>query len=406
VDFTFSEAQEQFRAEVRAFCATATPRLDDPTRSRGLKGGYSSTFYRELARRGWLGLQIPVEYGGAGLGPIEELILGEELGRSGAPSGNYAGTVLEFGNLILRHGSARQRRTYLPRVADGSIRAGHLYTEPEAGSDLAAIRTTAVRVGDAYLVNGLKTFASEIDRTDYSVLMARTRPDAEGERSISLFILDNRAQGVSYTLLGTTGGKGTKQAYLDRVRIPIRDRIGRENEGWPAFLDIRLEYWTKNQGYYCGTLQRLLDGLVAFMATDRQAPSDSVAIARQRLARLAIDIESLRLLSYRLASSPRPHRETRQIAVLKVFTDELLLRFTDEAMRIVGRDSLRAGEDPAGWSGGSLENRYREDILKHFSSLGHSFARSVLAIEGLGLPGDPSPGSTVAARPPAMTAET
>jgi len=387
VDVAFSDSQEQFRAAVRAFCAATEARLDDPSKSRGLKGGYSAAFYKELGRRGWLGLQIPVEYGGAGRGPVEELILGEELGRSGSPSGNYAGTVLEFGQLILRHGSDWQRRTYLPRIVDGSIRAGHLYTEPEAGSDLAAIRTTAVRDGDGYVVNGLKTFASEVGRTDYSVLSARTRPDVEGERAISLFVLDNRAPGVTFTRLDTTGGKGTNQAYLDGVRIPARDRIGAEHGGWPVFLDIRLEYWTKNQGYYCGTLQRLLAALVAFLVTPRDTDTSAAAAgARQRLGRLAIDVEALRLLSYRLASNPRRHADIRQIATLKIYTDELLLRFTDAAMKIVGRDSLRSGGPVLGWPDGSLENRYREDILKHFSSLGHAFARSVLAADGLGLP--------------------
>jgi alkylation response protein AidB-like acyl-CoA dehydrogenase len=386
VDFAFTEDQERFRAEVRAFCEQTDPQFDDPAKSHGLKGGYSSAFYRELGRRGWLGLQIPTAYGGAGRPPIYEAIFAEELGRSAAPAGNYAGTVLEFGHLILRHGSERQRQTYLPRVASGEIRAGHAYTEPDAGSDLAAVRTTAVRDGDDYVVTGTKLYASEVNRTDYSVLMARTTRSGVAEAGISLFILDNRAAGVSHTRLATLGGKGTNVAYLDGVRIPASDLIGEENRGWAYFLDIRAEYWTKNQGYFCGTLARLLDQLLRFVREDAGGARADDPLVRQRLARLAIDLEGMRWLTYRLATAARPHEETALIATLKVLTDTLILRFGDEAMSIVGRDSLLAGPDALAGFGTALENRYRENVLKHFSSLGHAFARSALAADGLGLP--------------------
>ena len=386
MDFTFTEEQDRFRADVRAFCGEADPVFDDPSKSRGLKGGYSSALYRELGRRGWLGLQIPARYGGAGRPPIYEAIFAEELGRSAAPAGNYAGTVLEFGHLILRHGSEWQRETYLPRVASGEIRAGHMYTEPEAGADLAAVRTTAVRDGDAYVVNGTKMFASEVNRTDYSVLMARTTRGGAAEDGLSLFILDNRAPGVSHTRLATLGGKGTNQAYLDGVRIQARDLIGEESRGWQYFLDIRAEYWTKNQGYFCGTMARLIEQLVRFVREDADGWRAKDALIRQRLAKLAIDVQALRWLTYRLASADRPHEELAQIATLKVLTDELILRFGDEAMAIVGPDSLFSIGQGSAASGLSLENRYRENALKHFSSLGHAFARSVLAADGLGLP--------------------
>lgn len=386
MDFAFTDEQERFRAEVRAFCEGHDPPFDDPTKSMGLKGGYSSTFYRQLGERGWLGLQIPSTYGGAGRPPIYETIFAEELGRCAAPAGNYAGTVLEFGNLILRHGTEWQRQTYLPRIVSGEIRAGHAYTEPEAGSDLAGVRTTAVRRGDEYVVNGLKTFASEVDRTDYSVLMARTDRDESAERGISLFVLDNRAKGISHTRLRTLGGKGTYQAYLEDVRIPVRDRIGEENEGWRYFLDIRAEYWTKNQGYFCGALQRFLDQLVRFVRDDESGWRRSDPLVRQVLAQMAIDLRALRWLSYRLASADRPHEERALIATLKVLTDGAILRFGDEAMRIVGPQSLLASAVGSTDFGVTLENRYRENALKHFSSLGHSFARSALAVEGLGMP--------------------
>ncbi len=386
MDFAFTEEQDRFRAEVRAFCEQADPQFDDPQKSKGLKGGYSAALYRELGRRGWLGLQIPTRYGGAGRPPIFEAILAEELGRSAAPAGNYAGTVLEFGHLILRHGSEWQRETYLPRIASGEIRAGHMYTEPEAGSDLAAVRTTAVRDGDVYVVDGTKMFASEVSRTDYSVLMARTWRDVPAEDGLSLFILDNRAPGVTHTRLATLGGKGTHQAYLDSVRIPARDLIGEENCGWEYFLDIRAEYWTKNQGYFCGTMARLLEQLVGFTRSDDGGWRAADPLIRQRIARLAMDVAALRLLTYRLASAERPHEELAQIATLKVLTDELILRFGNEAMAIGGPESLFAAQPGANAAGLSLENRYRENALKHFSSLGHALARSVLATDGLGLP--------------------
>lgn len=386
MDFQLTDEQERFRAEVCSFCAHADLDFDDPSRSKGLKGGYSREFYRELGRRGWLGLQLPLEYGGAGRAPIYETLFAEELGQHELPAGNYAGSVLEFGNLVLRHGSEWQRRTYLPRITSGEIRAGHAYTEPEAGSDLSAVRTRAVRHGGEYVVNGLKMFASEIERADYTVLMARTDPDAPPERGISLFILDNRSEGVSDTRLETMGGKGTYLAYLDNVRIPERDRIGEENAGWEAFLDIRAEYWTKNQGYFLGTLQRLLTRLVDHVRTADGGRLQAEPLVRDRLARLAIRVRGLRWLSYRLATAARPHEEGRLIAALKVYTDTLILDFADEAMRIIGQDSLLERDGESGPFGLVFENRYRENALKHFSSLGHSFARTVLAVDVLGLP--------------------
>jgi alkylation response protein AidB-like acyl-CoA dehydrogenase len=261
-----------------------------------------------------------------------------------------------------------------------------MYTEPDAGSDLAAVRTTAVRDGDVYIINGTKMFASEVNRTDYSVLMARTSRDVPPEDGLSMFILDNRAQGVTHTRLATLGGKGTNQAYLDSVRIPARDLIGEENRGWQYFLDIRAEYWTKNQGYFCGTMARLVEQLVEFVREDAGGWRAADPLTRQRIARLAIDLAALRWLTYRLASAGRPHVELAQIATLKVLTDELILRFGNEAMAIAGPDSLFSAGHGAAASGLSLENRYRENALKHFSSLGHAFARSVLATDGLGLP--------------------
>jgi alkylation response protein AidB-like acyl-CoA dehydrogenase len=385
----FTVEEDAFRSAVRELCASEAIELDYPGQSRGLKGGYSSKFYRTLGERGLLGLQFPERYGGRGWSPVFETILAEELGYAAAPSGNYAGTVLEFGMLILRHGSEEQRQAYLPRIARGEIRAGHAYTEPDAGSDLAAVRTTAVRDGDSYVVNGHKLFASEVHRTDYSLLLARTAASGPPEVRLSLFVLDNAAPGLTVRKMATMGGKGTNDLFLDDVRVPAANLIGEENRGWEYFREIEVEYWAKNQGYYCGKLRRLVEMLVEHARTTAGGGRQLADIpsVRVRLARMATDVHALRLLSYRLARLLAAGAEVRGLtAVLKVYTDETILRLGDEALAIAGPQGIVAAGDTHAPLGGLLENTYRENALKHFSSLGHNYARNAVAAHRLGLP--------------------
>ncbi len=166
MDFGFIEEHEKLRQEVSNFCKT--------------ERGDLTSFSRKMAEKGWTGLSIPKEYGGQGQDAIYRVIFMEEIAYNRAPivPYDYGVTISLLGNICLRHGSEEQKKEYLPRIARGEIFCGQGYTEPQAGNDLASIQTRAVRQGDHYIINGQKMWVHDARVYKYTLLMARTDPDA------------------------------------------------------------------------------------------------------------------------------------------------------------------------------------------------------------------------------------
>ena len=232
---SYSPEQEQLRTRA----ARLLRRADDPAscarRSIPSTGEYGDgTAYRDVVRRlgrdGWLTLSWPTEYGGGGGSMLDQLIFTDEAAVAGVPVPFL--TINTVGPTIMRFGTAEQRAYYLPRIAAGEIHFSIGYSEPEAGTDLAALRTRAVRDGDGYLINGQKMWTSLIQHADYVWLACRTDPDAPRHKGLSILIVPTDAPGFSWTPVRTVAGPSTSATYYTDVRVPDSALIGEENEGW------------------------------------------------------------------------------------------------------------------------------------------------------------------------------
>ncbi len=243
MDLTYTPEQERLREELRGYFA----RLMTPERRAALttaEGEYGNgeayrEVVRELGRDGWLVLSWPEEYGGRGAAPIEQLIFTDEAAAAGVPVPFL--TLHTVGPTIMRFGTAEQKAHYLPRIAAGEIHFSIGYSEPEAGTDLASLRTRAVRVkgdgeagGDTYVINGQKMWTSLIQYADYVWLACRTDPGAPRHKGLSILIVPTDAAGFSWTPVRTVAGTTTSATYYSDVRVPVTALVGEENQGWSA----------------------------------------------------------------------------------------------------------------------------------------------------------------------------
>ncbi|RFB73376.1 MULTISPECIES: acyl-CoA dehydrogenase family protein [unclassified Herbaspirillum] len=235
-----SDAYQDLRDAVRDLCSTFPPeywRKVDEAR------GYPEEFVDALTKAGWLAALIPAEYGGSGLGLTEASVIMEEINRTGGNSGACHGQMYNMGTL-LRHGSAEQKQLYLPKIASGELRLQSMgVTEPTTGTDTTKIKTTAVRKGDKYVVNGQKVWISRIQHSDLMILLARTTPlDQVKKKSegMSIFLVDLKhaiANGMSVRPILNMVNHETNELFFDNLEIPVENLIGEEGKGFKYILD-------------------------------------------------------------------------------------------------------------------------------------------------------------------------
>ena len=235
-----SETHPEIRDAIRALCAEFPAeyfrRIDEAR-------GYPEEFVTALTKAGWLAALIPQEYGGSGLGLTEASIIMEEINRCGGNSGACHGQMYNMGTL-LRHGSAEQKQAYLPRIASGELRLQSMgVTEPTTGTDTTKIRTTAIRKGDRYVVNGQKVWISRVQHSDLMILLARTTPlDQVKKRSegMSIFVVDLRdaiGHGMTVKPIANMVNHETNELFFDDLEIPAENLIGAEGRGFKYILD-------------------------------------------------------------------------------------------------------------------------------------------------------------------------
>jgi acyl-CoA dehydrogenase len=234
------ERHPEIRSAIRALCAEYP---DEYFRRADAERGYPEAFVDALIRAGWLAALIPEEYGGAGLGLSEASVILEEVNHCGGNAGAVHGQMYNMGTL-LRHGSVEQKRAYLPPIAEGRLRIQSMaVTEPAAGTDTTKIRTTAVRRGDRYVVNGQKVFISRVLHSDLMILLARTTPVEQAERrsaGLSIFIVDLReaiGRGLTVRPIANLVNHETNELFFDDLEVPAANLIGEEGKGFRYILD-------------------------------------------------------------------------------------------------------------------------------------------------------------------------
>ena len=235
-----SDNYEEVRSGVRALCAQFP---DEYFRKVDLARGYPTEFVDALTKAGWLAALIPHEYGGSGLSLAEASVIMEEINRSGGNSGACHGQMYVM-NVLVRHGNERQKQEYLPKIASGDLRLQSMaVTEPTTGTDTTKLKTTAVRKGDRYVVNGQKVWISRVQHSDLMLLLARTTPLAEVKKKsegLSVFLVDLReaiGKGLTLRPIDNMVNHETNELFFDDLEIPAENLIGEEGQGFKYILD-------------------------------------------------------------------------------------------------------------------------------------------------------------------------
>src|SRR5262245_22172388 len=237
VDFAWTPEDDAFRAELRAFLAESLPENWEEIAKDGPGSDAQAAFAREfcprLAERGWLTQSWPREYGGRDASPWRHAILGEEMWRCGEPRSSQYMNVNWVGPTIMRYGSEEQKALHLPRISAGRVFWCQGFSEPEAGSDLAALRTLAIRDGDVYVVNGTKIWTSYVNHADYCFLVARSDPDSKRHHGISVLLVPMDLPGISVREIpSVVGERYFFEVFFTDARVPVACRLGPEHAGW------------------------------------------------------------------------------------------------------------------------------------------------------------------------------
>ncbi|GAA4953035.1 acyl-CoA dehydrogenase family protein [Actinoplanes utahensis] len=371
-----SEDQRRLRDELRAYLGTVV----SPAQRRVLLRERHGTAFRDLVatlgRDGWLGLGFPAEYGGRGLGAAEQQIFVDEAARADVPL--PAVTLQTVAPTLLGHGTAEQRRYFLPRILAGELHFAIGYTEPEAGTDLAALRTRAVRDGDGYVVDGQKTFTTGAHDADFLWLACRTDPAAARHRGLSILIVDTSDPGYSWTPIITCDGTHhVNSVYLSGVRVPENRRVGGEGDGW-RLITTQLNHERVMLGP-AGRIGALYDRVRAW-AYRRGALEDPDV--RRALARAHAAHRVNELLNWQIAGGePGP----ADASATKVFASERLLSLGQELAELVARHGDPGDPETAGlleW----LDVHARRDLVLTFGGGVNEIQREIIASAGLGLP--------------------
>ncbi|MFD8382958.1 acyl-CoA dehydrogenase family protein [Streptomyces sp. NPDC059679] len=310
MDLDYTEAEEDFRRRLRTWLADVLPKLPDPPDPADWPGrrAYDCGWQRALYDAGYAGLHWPKDAGGQGATPTQHLIFLEETERAGAPyvGANFVG-LLHAGPTIAAEGDAAQRARWLPPILRGDEVWCQGFSEPEAGSDLASLRTRAVRDGDSYVVTGSKIWTSHAEVADWCELLVRTAPvsdEAPKHRGISWLAMPMDAPGVTVRPLRTLAGTAEfAEVFLDEVRVPVAHRIGAENDGWRVtMVTLSFERGTAFVGEVVAC-RRVLEALA------REAKANGRwddPVLRRRLGRLAAEFAALwRLTQWNVSEAQR-----------------------------------------------------------------------------------------------------
>ncbi len=338
MDFKFTEEQIKFRQEVRDFLEEEIRQgLWQPSCDAWIMA-FDPEFTKRVVQKGWIGLTWPKEYGGKGRSYIDKLILTGEMLRYGAPAACHWYIDRQVGGAILLYGTEEQKKELLPMLLRGETYTGLGMSEPEAGSDLASLKTRAVEDGDDYVIDGQKVWTSGGDQMNWIYLVARTDPDAPKHKGISEFFFESSLPGITVRpLVDMTGGVHFTEVFFDGVRIPKKRLIGEKNRGFYQILH-QLDYERSGMERLMGNYP-LFEALIRYVKeTSRNGKLLSKdPVIRSRLAQLKIEFEVGRLHMYRVALAMDEGRAPNwESAMSKVYSTAFEQRLAGTAMEIAG----------------------------------------------------------------------
>ena len=369
--------QLQLQAELRQYFSN----LVGPDEAKEMQADRHGAAYQAVIRRmgsdGKLGVGWPKEYGGLGFGPIEQQIFVNEAARADVPL--PAVTLQTVGPTLQVYGTEAQKKRFLPAILAGEVHFAIGYSEPEAGTDLASLRTTAVRQGDEYIVNGQKIFTTGAHDADYIWLACRTDPAAAKHRGISILIVDTRDPGYSWTpIITNDGAHHTNATYYNDVRVPASMLVGEENKGW-QLITTQLNHERVMLGP-SGRIEGLRDMVAQWLG--EELPSD----ARDTLAKATAAMRVNELLNWEVASGTQTGKAAvADASASKVFSSEVIQRLGLALEEVVTRHGDLSEPETATLAE-YLDKTSKRNLVLTFGGGVNEVQRELICMFGLGLP--------------------
>ena len=386
-----SKEQEALRDELRAYYdELLTPDVvADIQKGEGV-GQKSKDVWKKMAADGYAGVGWPKEWGGRGLTPIEQFVFFDESMRSGAPVPML--TINSVAPTIMRYGSEEQKQFYVPKILKGEIHFAIGYTEPEAGTDLAALQTRAVRDGDEYVINGQKVFTSLASGADYIWLAVRTNPEVKKHKGISIIIVPTDTPGFRYVPIDNFGATNTNITYYEDVRVPVGNLVGEENGGWGLITNqLNHERVTLCSS---GVVERMLDDTRAWAQETKLADGRRVIDqewVQINLARVHAKLEFLRLANWRVAwlAQSGAALNPADASTIKVYGTEFYMEAARLLMEVMRDQATLQGDSPGAVNAGRVERMLRSMHILTFGGGTNEMQRDLISIFGLNMPGSP-----------------
>ena len=386
---SYTPEQQRLSQELRAYFAglmTADVRaaLASADGEYGTGDAYRQVV-RQLGRDGWLALSWPTEYGGRGGTMLDQLIFTDEAAIAGVPVPFL--TINTVGPTIMRFGTAEQKAHYLPRIAGGEAHFSIGYSEPEAGTDLASLRTRAVRDGDSYVINGQKMWTSLIQYADYVWLACRTDPEAPRHKGLSILIVPTDAAGFSWTPVRTIAGTTTSATYYSDVRVPAAALVGEQNQGWPLITNqLNHERVALTSS---APVRNALREVTEWARATKLASGGWVIDAewvQLNLAGVHAKADFLKLMNWRIAAQAGDGPGMAGASATKVFGTEFATEAYRLLMEVLGANALVKDGSAGAILAGRVERMHRSSLILTFGGGTNEVQRDLIAAAALALP--------------------
>ena len=396
MDFQLNETEKAFQKKAEQFVQSAMP-PGYTDRCLYWPGAYGAIlefeerdpaidrFRERMGEEGWLTMAWPKELGGGGHSFIEQAIFAERLSYHRAPGTDIS--TLIAAPTIMRFGSEEQKKEWIPRIIKGNLRFWLAYSEPNAGSDLAAIQTRAVEDGDDLIVNGQKIWSSGAHIADYAWMVARTDMNVPSHKGTTLFIVDNKTPGITIRpLINIVGFHSFNEVFFDNVRVPKKNIVGEKNLGF-LYLMVALDY--ERLAIAIGGFRRQFDELVKYVkgATRNGKPLSANPSVRRKLADLAIDIEIAYNFFFKTAWMMDAHQMPNiEASVLKLCATQLSRKLASVGTEILGTYGQLEHDSKYAPMRGQFCIGYLDSISAVIGAGTSEIQRNIIAQRGLGLP--------------------
>src|SRR3954464_4237598 len=365
--------------EVRAGLASATGEF-------GEAGVYKAVI-KQLGTDGWLGIGWPEEWGGQNRSMIDQLLFPDVAADFGVPIPYL--TLNTVGPTIMRYGTEEQKQYFLPRILAGDLHFSIGYSEPGSGTDLASLKTKAVREGDEWVINGQKMWTSLIQYADWIWLACRTDPDLPRHKGLSMILVPADAAGFSYTPVHTVAGVSTSATYYEDVRVPASNLVGELNGGWPLITN-QLNH--ERVSLTSAAPRAMSLKLVREGAQQTKDPDGSRVIDTEwvqiALGRAHAKIQALTLINWKLASDADQGvpLSPAEASATKIFGSELATEVYRSLMEVIGPNAALTGASDGAVLAGRIERSYRSALVMTFGGGTNEIQRDIIGYVGLGLP--------------------